>query len=232
MRRLLVLPLWAVIAAPVHAQSFAPAQSRAAEPPPPRLRVLAGDTQPGAAIGGNRPVLSNGMPVPVPLGLAGPGQPNGVLFARVPTSGATVSVSPSAIANGTRLYTYTNANGGLESVLYDPGTGATVVYDQSVSFSLQGSPGSIGPGGTPRTGDDSAAGFINNPSFSLQPGQAVPTSGIPLLNQAMPSYDFRGNLGLGTPATSGPATPSPFAGTPMQSVSSPSPGPSFSITPP
>lgn len=236
MRRLLFLPLWALIAGPAAAQGFAPPQSRAAEPVPRPPRVLAGETRPGVPALPGQPLLNTGMPVPVPLGMEGavPGS-TGVLSARVPTFGAPVTLPPSAVLGGTRLYTYTNAQGGLESVAYDPGTGATVVYDQTLTYSLQNRQ-NLGPGGIPRIGSSSASGIINNPSFSLQPGQAVPSPGIPLLNQASPSYNYRTNLGTGiTPAV--PATPSPFGSTGLGSIgSAPSPsiggsGPSFGSAP-
>ena len=124
-----------------------------------------------------------------------------------------MTIPPSAVASGVRLYSYTNAQGGLESVAYDPSTGATVVYDQTITYSLQNQLGRFGPGAIPRAGTSSASGIINNPSFSLQPGRAIPDVGIPLLNQGSPSYNFRSNLGLGPSPSLG--TPSPFSGTPM-----------------
>ncbi|QDV38592.1 hypothetical protein [Tautonia plasticadhaerens] len=225
MRRLLFLPLWVLIAGPAAAQGFAPPQSRAAEPAPRPPRVLAGATRPGMPAPAAGSLLNTGVPVPVPLGMVEGALPGstGVLSARVPTFGAPVTLPPSAALGGTRLYTYTNARGGLESVAYDPGTGATVVYDQTLTYSLQNRR-DLGLGGIPRVGASSAAGIINNPSFSLQPGQAVPASGIPLLNQASPSYNYRSNLGTGI-APVVPATPSPFGGTGLGSFgSAPAPG--------
>jgi hypothetical protein len=223
MRRLLFLPLWVLVAGPAPAQSFAPAQSRAAEPAPKAPRILVGETRPGMAPLGGPPLLNSGMPVPVPLGVDAAGS-TGVISARVPTSGAPVTLPPSAVLGGTRLYTYTNRLGGVESVAYDPGTGATVVYDQTITYSLQDRT-NLGPGGVPRVGSSSASGIVDNPSFSLQPGQSVPSSGIPLLNYASPSYDYRSGLGTGI-RTAVPSPPSPFGGTGLGSIGS-APSPSF-----
>ncbi|WP_161602097.1 hypothetical protein [Tautonia marina] len=217
MRRLLVLPFCLLMVGSASAQSFAPAQSRAAEPPPQQARVAPLGTQLGGPMELNTNLLNSGMPVPAPLGaMADAAELPGLISARVPTAGALVTVPPAAVASGVRLYTYTNPQGGLESVAYDPSTGATIVYDQTISYSLQNQRLRAGQGATPRVGSSAADGIVNNPSFSLQPGRADPQSGIPLLNQAFPSYNSRTNLGLGASPSYG--TPSPFSGSPMNTL--------------
>ncbi|MEW4569406.1 hypothetical protein AB1L88_16195 [Tautonia sp. JC769] len=217
MRRLLILPFCLLMVGSASAQSFAPPQSRAAEPPPQQARVAPFATRDGNPMELNTGLLNTGMPVPAPAGaMADAAEVPGLISARVPTAGALVTVPPSAVASGVRLYTYTNPRGGLESVAYDPSTGATIVYDQTVSYSLQNRMLRAGQGATPRIGSSAADGIVNNPSFSLQPGRADPQSGIPLLNQAFPSYNSRSNLGLGSTPTYG--TPSSFSGTPMNAL--------------
>ena len=231
MRWFLGLPLWAIIAAPCVAQDFAPAQARAAPPKVRPARIAAAATMRAAVSEGGVGVrsTSNGIPL---LGFPGGPSGSGVLSARVPTFGTPVALTPSAIANGARLYTYTNPSGGLESVAYDPNTGATIVYDQTVSYSLQARPDFAR---TPSISTSSANGIIGNPSYSLQPFGAVPNSGIPIANQASPSFDLR-NFPGAAPATV-PTSPPPFAGTPLGNFNGggggPAPAPtSFSLPSP
>ena len=231
MRWFLTLPLWLMIATTCAAQDFAPAQARAALPKSRPDRIAAAATMRSAFSADDNGVraTTNGIPlIGFPSGPAG----TGVLSARVPTFGTPVALTPSAIANGARLYTYTNPTGGLESVAYDPATGATIVYDQTVSYSLQARPDFAR---TPSISTSSAFGNIGNPSYSLQPFGAVPNSGIPISNQASPSFDLR-NVPGSAPAPV-PTLPSPFAGTPMGNFQGggggPAPAPtSFSLPSP
>jgi len=194
----------ATVASSALAQDFAPAQPRAAIPtamipseappevlePPDRLRSAMALTRTDIAL-------------PVPLGLGGGGSGVEVFSGRFLTGGSLVGLPSSAAGTGARLYTFRNANGGLNSVMYNPGTGATVVYNQSSSFGLGRAPNTSGgfTSVTTQPGTGAFSGLTTNPSFGLNPRLVNPNPGIPAINAGSPSYDFRSNLGLGSPSS-------------------------------
>ena len=138
MRHLRLTALLVLTIAPAAtAQRFAPAQPRAAAPASRPARVLPIGTS-RLYLGGDglRPI-GTGLPLPMPMGLERPGSNLGAYNGRSFTNGVPVTIPPLPAGTGARLYSYTDESGHPVSVMYNPGTGAAITYDQSVTYSLR-----------------------------------------------------------------------------------------------
>lgn len=210
MRHLRLTALLVLTIAPAAtAQRFAPAQPRAAAPASRPARVLPiGTSRLYLGSDGLQPI-GTGLPLPMPMGLERPGSNLGAYNGRSFTNGVPVTIPPLPPGTGARLYSYTDESGHPVSVMYNPGTGAAITYDQSVTYSLRPLPPTSPATVTSQPGQGSGSGIFVNPIYGLRQGPASAlNSGLPLLNQANPSYSsFRlGDAGMLPP--SGLALPS------------------------
>lgn len=208
-------------------QALAPPQPREARFVVRQERM--GPGSPGTGLSSDS-VSTGGNPLPAPLGLGVEG--GGVMSARVFAPGMQVQIPESAAGTGARMLVLPNANGGQSAILYNPGTGAIVEYDQTLNVSRLGQ----GPRyGLPTTaifqsgqGTQSGVGggatnVTTNPLTGTFRGV---DAGIPSINALTPSYNYRANAPgtfstpppvFGNPGSVGAGTSSPI------SVTSPPP---------
>jgi hypothetical protein len=172
-----------------------------APPQPAESRYRLPPARVGPAINATNPVADSvstlGNPLPTPLGLGSPG--SGVYSANVFAPGMNVQIPQSAAGTGARMFVVPNNDGGQTAILYNPGTGAVVEYNQTMNVSRLGQ----GPryGQTPVAYFDPGVGTqmgifggpINVTTDPATGGFIGMNAGIPAINAARPLYNYKAN---------------------------------------